>query len=100
MADEARPGCRAIAFTAWPFALVWETGANVFQLGDPGLQARHGAIESKTRPHRQAKSSAVLGEASKIREPPYFRLTLAVAAGSWGPAFGPTGYLAARLSHT
>jgi hypothetical protein len=40
------------AVAAWPFALVREAGTNTFQLGDQGLQDRHGAIESMTVPRR------------------------------------------------
>ncbi len=38
--------------------------AAAFQLGDQGLQDRHGAIESTIAPRRQAKSSSVQVEAT------------------------------------
>ena len=94
---EANVGHGVFAVTAWPFALVRETGANAFQLSDQGLQDRHGAIESKIGPRRQAKSSSVLGEDAEIRELLHLRLTLGVVAGPSEPASGPTGYLGTRL---
>src|SRR5450755_473594 len=94
---EADIGHGVFALTAWPFALVWETGANAFQLSDQGLQDRHRAIESKFVPRRQAKSSSVQGEAPKIRELLHVRLTLADAACSSGPATGLTGHSGTRL---
>src|SRR5882757_2625871 len=94
---KANVGHRVFAVTAWPFALVREAGANVLQLGDQGLQDRHEAIESKIVPRRQAKSSPALDANAKSRELWPFRLTLTVAAGSLGPASGPTDYLATRL---
>ena len=94
---EANVGHRVFAVTAWPFARVRETGANAFQFSDQGLQDRHEAIESKIVPRRQVKSSPALDANAKSRELWPFRLTLTVAAGSLGPASGPTDYLATRL---
>lgn len=94
---EADVGHGVFAVTAWPFALVRKAGANAFQLSDQGLQDGHGAIESKIVPRRQAKSSSVQGEAPKIHELLHVRLTLTVAAGSSGPAAGPTGNSGTRL---
>ena len=91
-------GHGVFAVTAWSFAPVREAGANACQFSDQGLQDRHGGIESKIVPCRQAKSSSVLGGDAKIRELLHFRLTLAVAAGSLGPPSGATGYLATRLN--
>jgi hypothetical protein len=72
---EANVGHRVFAVAARPFALIRKAGANVFQLGDQGLQDRHATIEPKIAPRRQAKSSPVPGEDAEIRELLLFRLT-------------------------
>ena len=57
-----------LAVAAWPFAPVWQAGANAFQFSDQGLQDCHAAIESKAASRRQAKSPSVHGEEVKTRE--------------------------------
>lgn len=79
---DADIGHGVLAVTAWPFALVRETGANAFQLSDQGLHDRHGAIESKIVPRRQVKSSPAPGEDAKTAELLLVRLTFAVATAS------------------
>jgi len=82
---EADVGHGVFAVTAGPFALVRKTGANASQLSDQGRQDRHGAIESKIAPRRQAKASSAQGETPKFRELLRVRLTQTGAAGSSGP---------------
>jgi hypothetical protein len=77
---EADVGHHVFAVTAWAFARVREAGANVLQFSDQGLQDSHATIESKIVTDRQAKSSSVQGEHTKIRELLPVRLTLAVTA--------------------
>jgi hypothetical protein len=85
---EADIGHRVFAVAARPFAPVRQAGANAFQIGDQGLQGRHGAIESKIAPRRQAKSSHKMARGVKFRGLLHFRLAPDALASSCGRVSG------------